>query len=336
MREDFLDGLIDALRAHRRAAVGAVHLPESGGEHAEVVVHLGQRADRGAGRAAGAPLLDRHRRGEPLDLVKQRLGYLPYELPRIRRETLDIPPLPLGVERVEGQRCLAAAARTAADGELPAGDVGVDVLEVVECRAADGDVWRPGIAGGLADRVEHRRHGRRRVDDLLSADGGFALGLGRRLRGREQGRQRDARVGALRLGDLLGRALRHDPAAAGAPLGPQVDHPVGPLHDVEVVLHHEHRVARLDEPLQHHKQLPHVGHVEARRRLIEDVERLSGGSLGELPRQLHPLGLATGERRRGLAEVEIIEPHVVERLELAGDVGGIAKEFERVADLHLQ
>ena len=336
-----LDRLIDALCAYGHAAVRTVHLPKPGGEHAEVVIHLRERAHGRAWRAAGAPLLDRHRGGEPLDLLEQRLRHLPHELPGIRRQALDIPPLPLGIERVEGERRLAAAARPAADRHRPAGDVGIDLFEVVQRRAADRDRRRTGIDGTFRHRLEHRRDGRGRIGHLLAADGRLAGGLSTaRLRGGlrrgEHRREGHARVRPLRLHDLLGRARGDDPAATAASFGPEVDHPVGTLHDIEVVLHDEHRVARLDEPLEHREQLPHVGHVEAGRWLVEDVEGFAGGPLGQLPRQLHPLGLAARERGGRLAEVEVIETDVAECLELAGDVGGVGKELPRVAHLHVQ
>ena len=50
---------------------------------------------------------------------------------------------------------------------------------------------------------------------------------------------------------------------------------VGGLDDVEVVFDDEHRVAGIDQALQHDEQLPHILEVQARRRLVEDVERLS-------------------------------------------------------------
>ena len=42
-----------------------------------------------------------------------------------------------------------------------------------------------------------------------------------------------------------------DAAAARAALGPQVDDPVRFGHDVEIVLDHHHRIAGVDQPLQH-------------------------------------------------------------------------------------
>ena len=336
LREDLLNGLIDALGPDGRAAVRAVHPAKPRGQHAKVVVHLGERTDRGSWRAACAPLLDRHRRRQSLDLLEERLRHLTDELPRIRRQALDVSPLPLGVERVEGERRLAAAARAAADRELPAGNVGIDLLEVVEGGTADRDHWWARIARRFLDRVEHRRHGGRRVFHLFPTDGRLSCRL-RCFRRRRQDRHEGlARVRALGLRDFLGWALRHDPATAAAAFRPEVDHPVGPLHDVEVVLHHEHGVARLDEPLEHREQLPHVGHVEARRRLVQHVERFSGRAFGQLTRQLHPLGLAARERGRRLAEMEIVESHITERLEFPRDVGGVLKQLQRFADLHVQ
>ena len=90
------------------------------------------------------------------------------------------------------------------------------------------------------------------------------------------------------LGDVLGRALDDDPAAAVAALGPEVDDPVGRLDHVEVVLDHEHGVAGVDEPLQHAEQPAHVLEVQAGGRLVEDVDRAAGGALAELGRRASP------------------------------------------------
>ena len=63
--------------------------------------------------------------------------------------------------------------------------------------------------------------------------------------------QEAAGVALRDLRHLLGRSLGDDRAAAVAALGTEVDDPVGRLDDVEVVLDHEHRVALVDEALQH-------------------------------------------------------------------------------------
>ena len=203
-------------------------------------------------------------------------------------------------------------------------------------RAADGDAGRPRITRRRTDGGEHRCDGRIGVDPLATDGWPAVTGSQSGLGGGEHRSERPASVRPLNAGHLLGRSLRHDLTAPSASLRPQVDHPVGPLDDVKVVLDHKHGVARFHEPLEDSQQLPHVGHVEAGRGLVEDVERLTGRPLGELPRELHPLGLAAGERGGGLAEVEVVEADVVERLQFAGDVGGVGKEFECLADLHVQ
>jgi hypothetical protein len=48
--------------------------------------------------------------------------------------------------------------------------------------------------------------------------------------------------------------------------------------------------------------------VQARRRLVQDVDRPPGGAFRELLRQLHPLRLAAGERGRRLAELDVAQP----------------------------
>ena len=52
-------------------------------------------------------------------------------------------------------------------------------------------------------------------------------------------------------GDFFGRAGGDDPAAAVAAFGPEVDDPVGRLDHVQVVLDDQHRVAGVDEVVQH-------------------------------------------------------------------------------------
>ena len=137
-------------------------------------------------------------------------------------------------------------------------------------------------------------------------------------------------------GDLLGRAGDDDLAAAVAALGTEVDDAVGGLDDVEVVLDDEHGVAAVDEALQHDEQLAHVVEVQAGGRLVEDVERAPGAAALQLARELHALRLAAGERRRRLAEVDVAETDVVERLELAPDRRDVLEEVERLLDRHVE
>ena len=125
-------------------------------------------------------------------------------------------------------------------------------------------------------------------------------------------------------------------AAALARLGAQVDHPVGRLDDVEVVLDHDDRVAQVDQAVEHVEQLGQVVEVQAGGRLVEQIERLAGVGARQFGGQLDALGLAAGERRRGLAEREVVEPHVAERLQDAADLGDVLEQLHRLAARHVE
>src|SRR5205085_3316089 len=91
-----------------------------------------------------------------------------------------------------------------------------------------------------------------------------------------------ARVRVRRQGQALGRPLGNHVSASVAALGTEVDYLVGRLQHVQVVLDHDHRVAVVDEPVQHRQQSLDVGVMESGGRLVQDVERLAGVSPGEL------------------------------------------------------
>ena len=107
---DLVGHLVDRLLGDRAPADRAVRVADAGVEQAEVVVDLGDRADRRA-RVLGGPLLvDRDGRREALDDVDVGLLHLAQELAGVGGERLDVAPLALGVDGVEGERRLARAA----------------------------------------------------------------------------------------------------------------------------------------------------------------------------------------------------------------------------------
>ena len=72
----------------------------------------------------------------------------------------------------------------------------------------------------------------------------------------------------------------------------EVDHPVGRLDDVEIVLDDHERVPGLEQFPKRRQQLGNVVEVEAGRRFVEDVERLSTAMGNQMRRDLDPLRLA--------------------------------------------
>ena len=67
---------------------------------------------------------------------------------------------------------------------------------------------------------------------------------------------------------------RDDRTATRTALGAQVDHPVGRLDHVQVVLDDDDRIAFVTQPVQHLQKLCDIVKVQSGGRLIEDVRRV--------------------------------------------------------------
>ena len=137
-----VDDLLRGLPADRAPAVGAMRVSDPGVQHPQVVVDLGDGADRRAGVPRGRLLVDRDGRREPLDEVDVGLLHLPEELPGVGGQGLHVPPLALGVDRVEGEGGLAGAGQPREHDQAVTGELQRDVLEVVLTGAVDDEACR--------------------------------------------------------------------------------------------------------------------------------------------------------------------------------------------------
>ena len=135
--EDLIDDLLLGLPLDRPPADPAVRMADARVEQTQVVVHLGDRAHGGARVAGGGLLVDGDGRREPLDGVDVGLVHLPQELARVRRQALDVAPLPFGVDGVEGEARFPRARQAGDDDETVAREPEGDVLEVVLPGAED-------------------------------------------------------------------------------------------------------------------------------------------------------------------------------------------------------
>ena len=124
---------------HRPSAAAAVELRGPREQELDVVVQLRHRAHGGARGADLVGLVDRDRGRDAVDAVHLRLVHAVEELPRVRREGLDVAALPLGVEGVEDERGLARARDAGDDDQFPGRDRDGQVLEVVLPGAVDDD-----------------------------------------------------------------------------------------------------------------------------------------------------------------------------------------------------
>ena len=137
--QHLVDDLVDGLLADLFAALGTVGRAHSGPQQTEVVVDLRHRAHSGARVLAGGLLVDGDGRREAVDIVHVRLVHLSQEHPGIGGQGLHIPPLPLGVDGIEGQGGLAGPAESRQHHQLVPRDGDVDVFQVVGSGAFDDD-----------------------------------------------------------------------------------------------------------------------------------------------------------------------------------------------------
>ena len=113
-----------------------------GKQQPQIVGHFGRRADGRSARSAAAAAGHGDGGRNAVDPLGFRLLQPVEELPGVGRKALDVAPLPLGIERVEGQAALAAAAQPAEHDELAVRDIDVDRFEVVDRHASQRNVSR--------------------------------------------------------------------------------------------------------------------------------------------------------------------------------------------------
>ena len=109
------------------------------------------------------------------------------------------------------------------------------------------------------------------------------------------------------------------------------------------MLHDDDRVPPFDQGVECRQQLVDVVEMQPRRRLVEDEHHAAlGAVLGQERCQLHALALAARKGRRRLPELDVTQPHVLQRFEpfddaFAGRVLSVlAEKRDGVIDGHLQ
>ena len=129
--------VIHAEAAHLLPRDGRKGVPRAGEQQFEVVVDFSRRAHGRTGVARVDLLLDGDGRRDARDDIHVGFVDLPEELPGVGREALDVAALPLGENRVEGQRRLARAGESRHDDEFVVRNFDLDVAEVVDPRSFD-------------------------------------------------------------------------------------------------------------------------------------------------------------------------------------------------------
>jgi len=151
-----------ALRGIGRKVLGVQHrLPGrvaagAGVEHADRAGQGGDAAHRRARAGRAALLLQGHGRGQAFDGIDIRHADLVDQAPGIGGDRFEVAALGLGVEGGEGQRRLARAGHPGEHHQGVAGDVDVDVLEVVLAGATDADEAGGSVQHGAVLGSEER------------------------------------------------------------------------------------------------------------------------------------------------------------------------------------
>ena len=193
------------------------------------------------------------------------------------------------------------------------GDGGVDVLQVVQVGAVQGQP-----ANGVIFLVFFAGFQRRLVFYCFTFRSNLRhrpACLQRVLHGVQQVAPGLGIAGA---GDVFHGALGDQPPATLAGAGADVDDVVGTADGVFVVLHHHQRVALVAEGLQRVQQDPVVARMQADGRLVEHIAHALQVA-AELRRQADALGLAAAERGRTAVQREVAQADLFEEFEAAFD-----------------
>ena len=162
-RQHVIDHLRDGLRFERPLVFRAIGRAGAGEQQAQIIVNLGDGADRRTRIVAGRLLLDGNGRRQPLDGIDVRLVHHLQKLAGVGRKRFDITPPPLGVERIEGQRGFPRTGETGDDDHPVARQIEIDVLEVMRARAANADFlefFHEGAGGeGESDSIRKKDRG---------------------------------------------------------------------------------------------------------------------------------------------------------------------------------
>ena len=110
-------------------------------------------------------------------------------------------------------------------------------------------------------------------------------------------------------GDLIHRSFRDHVAAFRPGDWSHLDHPVGFLQDLHIVINEHHAVPIVNQVVDDIREPHDIRGVKADRRFVQHIKH-AGCPVPDRPRDLHPLPLAGGKRVSGSIERQVREPEV--------------------------
>src|SRR5437764_3428385 len=118
----------------------------------------------------------------------------------------------------------------------------------------------------------------------------------------------------------------------------KIDHPIGALNHLEVVLDHDDGVASLNQSLKQPHEDRDVVEMQTSCRLVEDEKVAARRAvlfrtnifIGEVSDELKPLRFAAGKRVERLAEPQISEPDFIQNIERIAELFRFADQREKL------
>ncbi len=135
---------------------------------------------------------------------------------------------------------------------------------------------------------------------------------------------------------LLRRAMRDDASAVFSTLRAEINDPIGIADHIQIVLDDDDGVSQVGQPVEHVEQLAHIVEVQAGGWLVQQVKRFAGLALAQFRGQLDALGFAAGKRDGGLAEMDVAQPNIHQRLQFLSDLRNVFQNWQRVGNRGLQ
>ncbi len=132
---DFLVGVFH----HPGAGRIGIRLSRPSIEQTQIIVNLRDGTHRRTRILAGGFLVKGNHRAETRDFIHVRTFHLSHKLPGVRQQSLHIPPLSLGINRVECQGRFSAATQTGNHRQAVARYSQIDIFKIVFTGAVNGN-----------------------------------------------------------------------------------------------------------------------------------------------------------------------------------------------------
>ena len=137
---DGIENLLQGRGLDGKTVLRAIGDTDPGVKKPQIIIYLRHGSDRGTRIVRRRLLIDGDGWGKAVDGIDVRLRKVAEKLSGIARERLHIASLPLGKDRIEGQRGFSGSRHTRKDDEGVFRYLDIDILEVVFPRSFDDDI----------------------------------------------------------------------------------------------------------------------------------------------------------------------------------------------------